>query len=145
MRATRCRRTDPSRGQLARVGGRTLAVDPSGHIAAVTGFTAPERLHLPPDLSPESTWLPTLGAVTVEPLPGGWLVRLGDDLFADPTRVVTVRAEMARLRRTLGSRLEAQPYRIASSVRATVLLPDDGPAMPGPAQRWWRRPSPDLG
>ncbi len=64
---------------VARVGGRTLAVDPSGHIAAVTGFTAPDRLLLPPDLSPESTWLPTLGAVTVEPLPGGWLVRLGDE------------------------------------------------------------------
>ena len=45
---------------VARVGGRTLAVDPSGHIAAVTGFTAPDRLLLPPDLSPESTWLPTL-------------------------------------------------------------------------------------
>ena len=154
---------------VARVGGRTLAVDPSGHIAAVTGFTAPDRLLLPADLSPESTWLPTLGAVTVEPLPGGWLVRLGDerpaateleldlrgrpvlrvrtpshawqhhpsprhaeillalvrapagrtaaeladDLFADPSRVVTVRAEMSRLRRTLGSLLEAQPYRIA--------------------------------
>ena len=172
---------------VARVGGRTLAVDPSGHIAAVTGFTAPERLLLPADLSSDSTWLPTLGAVTVEPLPGGWLVRLGDerpaateleldlrgrpelrvrtpshawqhhpsprhaeillalvrapagrtaaeladDLFADPSRVVTVRAEMSRLRRTLGSLLEAQPYRIASSVRATVLLPDAGPAIAG--------------
>ena len=176
---------------VARVGGRTLAVDPSGHIAAVTGFTAPDRLLLPPDLSPASTWLPTLGAVTVEPLPGGWLVRLGDerpaateleldlrggpscgsappatpgsttpvpgtprscspwsrspggrtaaeladDLFADPSRVVTVRAEMSRLRRTLGSLLEAQPYRIAPTVRATVLLPDEGPAIPGPAHR----------
>jgi hypothetical protein len=172
---------------VARVGGRTLAVDPSGHIAAVTGFTAPERLLLPPDLSPDSTWLPALGAVTVEPLPGGWLVRLGDersapteleldlrgrpelrvrtpshewqhhpsprhaeillalvrapagrtaaeladDLFADPTRVVTVRAEMSRLRRTLGSLLEARPYRIAPSVRATVLLPGAGSAIEG--------------
>jgi hypothetical protein len=172
---------------VARVGGRTLAVDPSGHIAAVTGFTAPDRLVLPADLSAESTWLPALGAVSVEPLPGGWLVRLGDerptateleldlrdqpelrvrtpshawqhrpsrrhaeillalarspggrtaaeladDLFADPTRVVTVRAEMSRLRRTLGSLLEAQPYRIAPSVRVTVLLPDEGPAIAG--------------
>jgi hypothetical protein len=172
---------------VARVGGRTLAVDRSGHIAAVTGFTAPERLLLPADLSAESTWLPALGAVTVEPLPGGWLVRLGDerptateleldlrghpelrvrtpshawqhrpsprhaeillalarspggrtaaeladDLFADPTRVVTVRAEMSRLRRTLGSLLEAQPYRIAASVRVTVLLPAGGPAIAG--------------
>lgn len=172
---------------VARIGGRTLAVDASGHIAAVTGLTAPERLHLPSDLSSASTWLPTLGAVSVEPLPGGWLVRLdgggaaptdlvldlrgrpelrisapshawqhqpsprhaeillalirapqgrtaaelADDLFADRSRVVTVRAELSRLRRTLGSLLEAQPYRISASVRATVLLPDDGPAVAG--------------
>lgn len=172
---------------VARVGGRALAVDPTGHIAAVTGFTAPDRLILPADLSAESTWLPALGAVTVEPLPGGWLVRLGgetpaateleldlrgrpvlrvhtpshswehrpsrrhaeillaligapvgrtaaelaDDLFADPTRVVTVRAEMSRLRRTLGSVLEAQPYRIAAAVRTSILLPADGPAIEG--------------
>jgi hypothetical protein len=190
---------------VARVGGRTLAVDPSGHIAAVTGFTAPERLLLPADLSAESTWLPTLGAVTVEPLPGGWLVRLGDegpaaselvldlrgrpelrvttpshawqnqlsprhaeillalvrspqgrtaaqladDLFADPGRVVTVRAEMSRLRRTLGSLLEARPYRLSPAVRATVLLPREGPAVEGSsAPVAWRTgsgPGSDLG
>ena len=172
---------------VARVGGRALAVDPAGHIAAVTGFTAPERLVLPSDLSAQSTWLPTLGAVTIEPLPGGWLVRLGaeaadatdlvldlrerpvlrvrtpthtwehrpsprhaeillalitiregrtaaqlaEDLFADPTRVVTVRAEVSRLRRTVGSVLEAQPYRIAPTIRATVLLPAEGTAITG--------------
>lgn len=172
---------------VARVGGRALAVDPAGHVAAVTGFTAPERLVLPGDLSADSTWLPALGAVRVDPLPGGWLVRLGsevasatelvldlrarpvlrvrtpshawehhpsprhaeillaliaspegrtaaqlaDDLFADPTRVVTVRAEMSRLRRTLGSVLEARPYRISPAVRADVLLPAEGPAIAG--------------
>ena len=36
-----------------------------------------------------------------------------------------------RLRRTLGSLLEAQPYRIVPSVHATVLLPEAGPAIPG--------------
>jgi hypothetical protein len=169
---------------VARVGGRTLAVDRSGHIAAATGLTVPHRLVLPADLSSESTWLPALGAVTVEPLPGGWLVRLGDerpeateleldlrgrpelrvrtashawrhspsprhteillalvrspaglsaaeladDLFCDPSRVVTVRAEMSRLRRTLGSLLEARPYRLAPSVRTSVLLPEGGAA-----------------
>ncbi len=166
---------------LARVGGRSLAVDPSGHVAAITGFTAHERLVLPADLSMESTWLPALGAVTVEPLPGGWLVRVGEErptatelvldlrvrpelrvrtpshdwrhhpsprhaeillallrapegltaaqladvLFADPSRVVTVRAEMSRLRRTLGPILQARPYRISPSVRASVLLPQE--------------------
>jgi hypothetical protein len=172
---------------VARVGGRALAIDPAGHVAAATGFSAPERLVLPADLSTSCTWLPTLGAVSVEPLPGGWLVRLGGetapatelvldlrgqpvlrvrtpshtwehrpsprhaeillalvrapegrtaaelaaDLFADPTRLVTVRAEVSRLRRTLGSVLEARPYRIAPGVRATALLPGDGPAIVG--------------
>ena len=172
---------------VARVGGRALAVDPAGHIAAITGFTAPDRLVLPAEMSADSTWLPALGTVTVEPLPGGWLVRLGaeaaaatdlvldlrerpvlrvrtpshawehrpsprhaeillaligaregrsaaqlaEDLFSDPTRVVTVRAEMSRLRRTLGSVLEAQPYRIAPAVRASVLLPAEGAAIAG--------------
>ena len=50
---------------------------------------------------------------------------LADDLFADPTRTVTVRAEMSRLRRTLGSLLQHQPYRIAAGVAPTLILPDD--------------------
>ena len=173
---------------LARVGGRAVAVDPAGHVAAVTGLVAPDRLTLPGDLSIRSTWLPALGAVAVEPLPGGWLVRLdaepvappsslvldltgrpelriatpsdswshgpsrrhaeillallrhpagrtaaqlADDLFADPTRVVTVRAEVSRLRRTLGPLLETQPYRISAAVHTTLLLPETGVAIAG--------------
>ena len=52
---------------------------------------------------------------------GRTAAQLADDLFADPSRVLTVRAEMSRLRRTLGSLLESQPYRISPTVRATVL------------------------
>ncbi|WP_347354419.1 GAF domain-containing protein [Intrasporangium sp.] len=37
-------------------------------------------------------------------------------LYGDPTRVVTVRAEMARLRRVLGGLMLARPYRLASGV-----------------------------
>jgi len=131
------------------------------------------------------TWFPSLGRVTAEPLPRGWLLRLHDaaddvdnersaqlildlstaspvlrvsgpsgewsdpltprhaeillalmrhhegrsaaelaeDLFADPTRTVTVRAEMSRLRRTLGPVLQHQPYRIADSVAYSIALP----------------------
>jgi len=172
---------------LARVGGQALAVDVHGHIAAAVGLRAPARVVLPDDLGSQEAgaelWLPTLGAAVAEPLPGGWLLRLGgsdaagsttlelelagqprvtvsgpsgswaqsltprhaeilaalvvagpagrtaaelaDDLFADPTRVVTVRAELSRLRRALGVVLLAQPYRIAPSVRARIVLPDD--------------------
>lgn len=51
--------------------------------------------------------------------------QLANDLFADPTRTVTVRAEMSRLRRTLGPLLEHQPYRIAAGVAPRLLLPSD--------------------
>jgi hypothetical protein len=51
--------------------------------------------------------------------------QLAEDLFSDATRVVTVRAEMSRLRRGLGGTLLAQPYRIVPGVAARLVLPDD--------------------
>ncbi len=168
---------------LARVGGKALAVDTAGHIAAAIGMTAPERVVLPGDLSTGTIWLPTLGTAIAEPLPGGWLLRFGaapcgvattleldlsgspqvsvggpsgawthalsprhaellaalvvagsagrtaaglaQDLFGDPTRLVTVRAEVSRLRRALGSVLLTQPYRLSPSVQVRLILPDD--------------------
>lgn len=59
---------------------------------------------------------------------------LSDDLFADPSRTVTVRAEMSRLRRTLGGVLGAMPYRISEAVKTDVVLPDDAARLlPGSA------------
>jgi hypothetical protein len=169
---------------VARLEGPALVVDPHGHLAAVTGVEAPDRVTLPEDLTVGSVWLPTLGAATAEALPGGWLLRLepepgsdrstslvvdltgatprlavtgasgswshrlsprhteilvslalhpegrtaaelADDLFADPTRVVTVRAEMSRLRRVVGALLRHQPYRIDAAVSRELRLPDD--------------------
>ncbi|MET0838906.1 MAG: GAF domain-containing protein [Marmoricola sp.] len=54
------------------------------------------------------------------------------DLFGDADRVVTVRAEMSRLRRAVGSVLLSGPYRISSGVRAAFDLPTDpGSVLPG--------------
>jgi hypothetical protein len=50
---------------------------------------------------------------------------LADDLFADTGREVTVRAEVSRLRRTLGAVVLSQPYRISPSITARLVLPDD--------------------
>jgi hypothetical protein len=50
---------------------------------------------------------------------------LAHDLFADRTRTVTVRAEMSRLRRTLGPLLQHQPYRIPAGVEPRLILPAD--------------------
>lgn len=55
---------------------------------------------------------------------GRTAAELARDLFDDETRVVTVRAEVSRLRRVLGGVLRAQPYRVASAVTASLLLPD---------------------
>lgn len=168
---------------MARVGGPALVVDPAGHLALASGIDAPARVALPSQMAPGDLWVPTLGPVAAEPLPGGWLLRLdiggpapatlveldltgapscrvagesgtwsrrlsmrhaeillalvqagadgrsaaelGADLFADPGRLVTVRAEVSRVRRTLGALLLAQPYRIAPGVSAGLVLPDD--------------------
>ncbi len=50
---------------------------------------------------------------------------LADEVFADPTRVVTVRAEMSRLRKVLGGLVMARPYRLPPSVDVTVHWPVD--------------------
>lgn len=50
---------------------------------------------------------------------------LAADLFADATRIATVRAEMSRLRKVMGALLESRPYRLADGVRARLLLPED--------------------
>ncbi|MFD8870301.1 GAF domain-containing protein [Streptomyces sp. NPDC059590] len=181
---------------LARIHGKAAVVDPHGWIAGVTGVTPRDRrLLLPKALHDGPVWLPALGACTVEPLPGGHLLRvlgsepggpdepggaygpggagrlvldvrrphewsltfsgpsgtwthqlsarhaemllvlaaspegrtaaqLADDLFGDPTRTVTVRAAMSRLRRSFGGVLAHRPYRIADRLHVDVRHPE---------------------
>ncbi|MDJ0380298.1 GAF domain-containing protein [Streptomyces sp. G-G2] len=61
---------------LARLSGRAIAVDPHGWTAAVTGLAPAERIPLPKGFGPGSQWVPQLGDCAVEPLPGGWLLRV---------------------------------------------------------------------
>jgi len=51
--------------------------------------------------------------------------QLADDLYGDRTRVVTVRAEMSRLRKQFTGLLAAQPYRFAGSVDLGIRYPAD--------------------
>jgi len=51
--------------------------------------------------------------------------QLAGDLYGDRSRVVTVRAEMSRLRKQFTGLLAAQPYRFAGSVGLDVRYPDD--------------------
>ncbi|MYX97300.1 GAF domain-containing protein [Streptomyces sp. SID486] len=170
---------------LARLKGQAVAVDRDGWSAAVTGMPYVRRVALPKSLQPGHRWLPSLGSCAVEPLAGGWLLRvedeplatptrrilldvsrpgrcavtvtastgswsrelsprhaellfllaedpaghgaagLAEDLFDDPSRTVTVRAEMSRIRRYLGELLQHRPYRFRADTEVEVVLPDD--------------------
>ncbi|MFB7514683.1 GAF domain-containing protein [Streptomyces sp. NPDC056144] len=65
---------------LCRVGGRAVAVDTHGWTAAVTGLAPVDRIALPKSVRAGRMWLPSLGQCAVEPLPGGWLLRVEEEL-----------------------------------------------------------------
>ncbi|MDH6142015.1 hypothetical protein P3T35_004036 [Kitasatospora sp. GP30] len=56
---------------------------------------------------------------------GRTATQLAEGLFGDPSRAVTVRAELSRLRRYLGGLLKHRPYRFAESVQVEVVRPYD--------------------
>ncbi|WP_306327569.1 helix-turn-helix domain-containing protein [Streptomyces venezuelae] len=64
---------------LCRVGGRAVAVDTHGWTAAVTGLAPVDRVPLPKTFRSGRLWLPSLGLCAVEPLPGGWLLRVEEE------------------------------------------------------------------
>ncbi|MDT0412512.1 MULTISPECIES: GAF domain-containing protein [Streptomyces] len=75
---------------LSRIGGPALVVDPQGWVAGATGLTPPRRLPLPAAPG-DSVDLPGLGPCAVEPLPGGWLLRVREEAPEDgdgPGRIV---------------------------------------------------------
>ncbi|MEU8542188.1 GAF domain-containing protein [Streptomyces sp. NPDC048717] len=200
---------------LCRVGGRAVAVDEHGWTAAVTGMAPVDRLALPKPLRAGRVRLPALGMCAVEPLPGGWLLRvesgepeaggpvpgagaasrvvldvsrphrwtvavsgeagswsqelsprhaellyvlarhpegrtaaeLARDVFGDPARTVTVRAELSRIRRTLAGVLAHRPYRFGEEVEVELRGPADPadllPRSTAPAVRAARDQPPD--
>ncbi|CDR15813.1 GAF domain-containing protein [Streptomyces iranensis] len=80
---------------------------------------------------PSGTWTHELSARQAEVLlvlaahpEGRTAAQLAQDLFGDPTRTVTVRAAMSRLRGRVGAVLAHRPYRIADRVRIDVATPD---------------------
>ena len=71
---------------------------------------------------------------------GRTATQLSQDLFDDPGRTVTVRAEMSRLRRLAGSLLLSGPYRFAPGI-TTEIRGDRVSALPrssAPVVRRWR-------
>jgi hypothetical protein len=171
---------------MSRADGRALVTDPHGWVAAVAGLVPVDRVALPRYLTSGRVWLPAYGGCDVEPLPGGWLLRVVDPgsrpgvtavvldlsaagsptltvtgdgsswshaltprhaeilyilarhragrsarelalgLFGDPTSIVTVRAEMSRLRRNLAGILAPKPYRFVDGLGVRVVYPENG-------------------
>ncbi|MFY4717068.1 GAF domain-containing protein [Streptomyces sp. LaBMicrA B280] len=56
---------------------------------------------------------------------GRGAAELAGDLFQDPSRTVTVRAEMSRIRRYLGGLLQHRPYRFSEAADVEVVLPEN--------------------
>ncbi len=73
------------------------------------------------ELSPRHAEL--LYLLAVHPA-GRSAAELAQEVFGDPARTVTVRAEMSRIRRYLGEFLEHRPYRYREDAEVAVLLPD---------------------
>ncbi|MGW4521699.1 GAF domain-containing protein [Amycolatopsis sp. NPDC004378] len=73
---------------LAKAGGRAVVVDDHGWVAAAGGLAPVDRISLPTGLTPGGVWLPAYGSCAVEPVPGGWLIRVAESDPAPPTRVV---------------------------------------------------------
>lgn len=164
---------------LSKVSGPAVVTDEHGWVAATSGLALVDRIALARDAAPGPAHLPSLGSTVLEPLPGGWLVRIVDDdeagqattvtldlgaressltvsgssgtwtrqltprhaemlavlanrpegtsaaelardLYGDPARTVSVRAEMSRLRRHFGGVLARQPYRFADDIQVFV-------------------------
>lgn len=194
---------------LAGLNEPALVVDESGWTAAAVHMEPVRRILLPRHRGGVGAWLPSLGECSLEPLPGGWLVRptprgertptsvtldlsgpepsvsvagdsgkwahrpsprhaemllllavhrggrtarqLSQDLFGSPEHVVTVRAELSRVRRQLGGIIESRPYRFGEGLLVRVHAPGTPEALlPGstaPAVRDMRegRAEPPVG
>jgi len=75
---------------------------------------------------------------------GRTATELAGDLFGDPARTITVRAELSRLRRHLGGVLDHRPYRFSDHVEVVLYRPADPadllPCSTAPAVRALRLP-----
>jgi hypothetical protein len=131
----------PGRRRLPALGLCTVEPLPAGWLIRPTADPAPAATHITLDVSHPRRW-----SVTVAGCAGSWTHELtprhaellyllalhrggrsasalADDMFGDPARTVTVRAEMSRVRRYLGAFLDHRPYRFTEWADLEVLLP----------------------
>ncbi|RRO14336.1 transcriptional regulator [Saccharopolyspora rhizosphaerae] len=88
---------------LARVSGPAVVTDPHGWVAASSGTAPVGHVALPAECGAGRAWLPSLGDCAVEPVPGGWLVRLLDE---DPDAALDERTRVRLDLRSSQARVE---------------------------------------
>ncbi|SEN33545.1 GAF domain-containing protein [Actinacidiphila rubida] len=115
-------------GWLIRVDGGERAPD-AGRV--VLDVSRPRSASLTVS-GPAGSWTQTLSPRHAELLfvlavhrDGRSAAELAGDLFGDPSRTVTVRAELSRLRRSLAGVLAHRPYRFADGVDVALVRPEN--------------------
>ncbi|MDI3402255.1 GAF domain-containing protein [Streptomyces sp. B-S-A6] len=120
----------PGGGRLLRLGSASDAPHPAEGLTVVLDLSGARRSTLTVaggagtwthDLSPRHAEL--LYVLAAHPS-GRTAAELAADLFGDPDRAVTVRAELSRVRRYSAGLIEHRPYRFRDGAHLRVLLPD---------------------
>ena len=101
-----------------------LVTDPHGWVAAAVGVPPVARIALPADRASDHVWLPEYGACRLEPVPGGWLVRVLDGVAAEPapTRVAVDLTDPRQSRLTVTSPSGRWSHRLSPRHAELVLL-----------------------
>ncbi|MGH3519307.1 MAG: GAF domain-containing protein [Haloechinothrix sp.] len=84
---------------LARLSGPGVITDQHGWIAAASGIAPVDRLALPQECTAGPVWLPAFGDCVLEPVPGGWLVRVVAGQADEPGAGTTVVVDVSSPRR----------------------------------------------
>ncbi|MEU3020472.1 GAF domain-containing protein [Nocardiopsis sp. NPDC007018] len=108
----------PGSGERAVPGSVTLDLTRPGAATVTVAGDSGEWAHR---LSPRHSEFLLLLAAHREGRSG---VQLSQDVFGSDQHVVTVRAELSRMRRNLGGLIESRPYRFAEDLRVRVLTPE---------------------
>jgi len=113
-----------------------LVTDSDGWVAAAIGTEATTRIALPDRRDSDCAWLPAYGSCRIEPVPGGWLVRVLDDSVAE-TPATTVELDLRRpqeLRLLITSESARWSHRLSPRHAELMLLLATRPAGMSAAQ-----------
>lgn len=101
-----------------------LVTDSDGWVAAATGAAVTGRIALPERRDSDLAWLPAYGSCRLEPVPGGWLVRVLDDSVHE-TPATSVEVDLSNpneLRLVINSQSATWSHRLSPRHAELMLL-----------------------